>query len=178
MAPSFVQAASFGSGTFLTPIQSAFSSPVTVGNTIVVVAGWDGNDDNTIPGVTDNLGNTYVLIQTFLNTTAGTGSLASSAIWAAPVTVGGTPTINIGALGGMAGAAGADSTVAGPTGPQGPAGPQGAQGIPGVNGVDGTPGARGPAGDISAATAAAIAAVPAAVNAYLASIGITAPSVN
>jgi hypothetical protein len=68
-----------------TTVISPSSKTVTSGNTIVV--GWMGYFDITPSGVTDNLGNTYSRVERVLGTT-----YATSDLWYAPVTSGGSIT--------------------------------------------------------------------------------------
>lgn len=77
---------------------AVFGANVTIGNTIIVGATWDGNDGSgngtPVPTFQDNLGNVYTNI---FYKAQGASSGTSVAIYAAPVTVGGscsiTPTL-------------------------------------------------------------------------------------
>jgi hypothetical protein len=95
MAISFVQAgtvAATGGGALVMPVGSS----TTLGDTLLAAICWDGNDNATVPSVpTDTSGNTYSLIESFVNTTGTTGNLTSIAVYAAPITSSGTPTATI-----------------------------------------------------------------------------------
>jgi hypothetical protein len=67
-----------------TTVLSPTSKTVAVGNTIVV--GWGAILHAAATGVTDNLGNTYSLVE------AKSGSLNRAEVWSAPVTTGGSLT--------------------------------------------------------------------------------------
>jgi len=81
----------------------ALGSSVTLGNTILIAVAYDGNDGGGVPTVTDNLGNTYGLVKSYVNTIPPGPSVTSLAVLAAPVTTSGTPSAITVSMGGARG---------------------------------------------------------------------------
>jgi hypothetical protein len=96
MAITFVQAGTVVSAPSTGPMAMTTSGSVTVANVLFAVICWDANDSPVVPSViSDNLGNTYALVKSFVNTIAGDGNLVALATYATTITTGGTPTTTI-----------------------------------------------------------------------------------
>lgn len=85
MTFSFVQQVTMsettGTGSYTS---AAFSSALTVGNTLIAVVTTDGNNAGQITGVSDSKGNTWT------KDVESIGATRSVTIWRAPITTGGT----------------------------------------------------------------------------------------
>jgi hypothetical protein len=76
-------------------INPTLTNPLGLNNSAIVCVGWDGNDDNTTPSLSDGLGNTYSPLALFKNSLPP-DSIASVGIWLATISNVGVPSIVFG----------------------------------------------------------------------------------